>query len=203
MLELPGYEYRRLVPKAYWGPTGLLKYQFNVLAPAARIYTSLQAPDGSVVEVPQSALCLVLDGDNFREILIDSETHPHLFEAAVQLQGALRLGSMAEKYLAVFQAYEAVVEIPEIRFAAIRHALSHARSKLSRPKTLSALTELFGGTRIELYDLRHRRVFYKQFTAMLLETDRLFAGRVRGAWHEFKCMIPHDEVRRYWGVRSS
>jgi hypothetical protein len=103
--------------------------------------------------------------------LIDIEDQPALAEAVLLLGELFFTSNRVQKYITLYKVYEILEPNPNIDFAVVRHSLSHASTALSRPKTVAKLTELFGGTQINLNISKHIRIFYRQMIQLIVETD--------------------------------
>ena len=77
----------------------------------------------------------------------------------------------AGRYINVHAAYEAVVSPKALELSAIRHALAHPITSLTRPNVLAALRSMFGTSRIDLHSYAHQKILYCAIGAMLIAVD--------------------------------
>lgn len=108
-------------------------------------------------------------------LAVSLSRHPDIAEAVIELGRFQFASKRIDKYLSVYQAYEAIEEHPQLELSVVRHALTHAAAALSRPKTVAALQRLFGTTDIDLGSPRHQKVFYQQLAILLVTTESLLA----------------------------
>jgi hypothetical protein len=106
---------------------------------------------------------------------------PGLADAVLALGQLLFTHARADKYMALYKVYEALEPKPDIRFGAVRHALSHHPVILQRPGTVTELKSLFGAVTIDLELPQHARPFYRRFAELLQVTDHLVASALRRA----------------------
>src|SRR5262249_19519039 len=149
------WHYLRLVPEKFHRKSGIATHRFSVHDAWHRPYKHIRTTGGGVSRIPESAYCLLHHRQGSDHILIPIPQAPELFEAVI-LMGKLHFSSArVEKYMNLFKSYECLVGNPDMRFAAVRHGLSHPDSALTRPKTVQALKSLFGTTRIDLESHTH------------------------------------------------
>jgi len=77
----------------------------------------------------------------------------------------------AGRYIKVHSAYEALVRPRDVSLSAIRHALAHPITSITRPDVRAALTNHFGGLRINLKSYDHQKIVYQSIGRMLIAID--------------------------------
>ncbi len=88
------------------------------------------------------------------------------------------------RYISVHSAYEAVVKDRQVELSALRHALAHPVTSLSRPSVRQALFAQFGDVRIDLTLHRHKAVYYRNIVAMLVAIDNALYETFCERWGE-------------------
>jgi hypothetical protein len=170
--------YQRLLPRRFWLSSAASNHHFGVVNPWWQPYEIVQLKSGKLSTIEPSAYCeLLLDG-SYVPLLIPVAKYPVAATTVTQL-AQLSTGGRAGKYLALFKVYEMVCAKPQIRFAALRHALSHAVSILNRPKTIEALISMFGTVHVDLARHRHQVVFWRTLGELLIEVDRLVTHELK------------------------
>src|ERR1035437_5568043 len=135
--------YQGLFPGRFWLSSAVSKHRFGVVNPWWRPCEIVQLKSGKLSTIEPSAYCELLVNETYVPLLIPVAKHPAVANTVTQL-GQLSTVGRVGKYVALFKVYEMVCAKPQIHFAALRHVLSHAASVLNRPKTLDALTSIFG-----------------------------------------------------------
>ena len=148
-------------------------HNFRILDPSWHAYVRFRDDKGNICEINPSAYCAILFNGQFRPLLISITEDARLFEAVILLGQTFLTGPRVTRFLNLYKAYEAITDHRRQEFSAVRHALAHAGTALTRPKTVETLERLFGGTYINLDCHAHRAGLYRQFGRMLIETDRL------------------------------
>ena len=88
------------------------------------------------------------------------------------------------RYINVHSAYEAVVKDRRVELSAVRHALAHPITSLTRPSVRAALEAQFCGSKIDLTLHTHKKVYYRNIVEMLVAIDAaLFETFIR-RWSE-------------------
>jgi hypothetical protein len=166
-------QYLRKVPLVYHQTSGLAAYDFKILAPRGPCKHA-RTTHGEVIQIDPCAYCIVRVEGQLIEVLVSMAAFPDLYEA-ISLFGQFQTSTSArfEKYMKVFKAYESLSGKPSVEYSAIRHGISHSESALDRPKTLRALTQLFGSAKIDLSKERHRKQFWSRLASLLILTDSL------------------------------
>lgn len=151
----------------------MTNYDFRVLDPSWHSYAKFRDEAGTIRLIPESVYCAVFFQTQFRPILISIDEDSRLFEAVLFLGLTFRSGPIANRYLNLYKAYESITDARRPQLSAVRHALGHSGTALTKPNTVAPLERLFGGTYINLDLYRHRSELFRQFGGMLIETDRL------------------------------
>ena len=179
--------YKRMVPQAYHKVAGLRAYQPAVWEVGRGTFDCLVRIGFPVQNIDESAFCVFVRGGREVPALVSRVQAPRLFEAIAHLSAAVLTGVRLHRFTTLFKAYECLVEGPDLHLSAVRHAISHPETVLSRPKTVASLQELFGGTRIDLGLAVHRRVFYRELGRLIIEVDKVI-GETLGSnplwWQE-------------------
>jgi len=121
------------------------------------------------------------EGKSF-EVGIPIKKFPHIVEAIYILS---RLDGESERpgrYISVYRAYESVVQQRETDYIAIRHALAHALTQLSRPKIVKSLLKRFGSGNIDFSNYHHQKEFYRCIGQMLIATDIVISKCIEHNW---------------------
>lgn len=181
--EVNGYE--RLMPKRDWARAPARQHQFRVLKPWWQPYELILTRSRQLRKIEPSAYCELLCEGERRPLLIPLALDPILADAVIGLGKLLLVGGREERFMTLFKVYEALHPNPEMKFAAVRHALAHATIVLNRPKTVSALLDLFGTTRIDLSTYTHQRIFWQVLGSLLTTVDALLAARVEMSTLQF------------------
>ncbi len=163
--------YRKLIQRRFWKPSGILDHHFAILDPGISRWTSLIGKDGKEMAIPESAYCVHCQADIFTMVLIPKRDFPDLSEAVLLMRKAQLTGPRVARYMAVYHAYETVVSKRDPAFSAIRHAMSHAQSALTRKSTVDELVRIFGSTHIQFGEYSHLREFNLQLGRLLIATD--------------------------------
>jgi len=201
--EYVNYGYRRLVPERYQKQSGLSCHDFRVREPSSHPYQFAQLANGDIRQFEVSAFCTIMHSGKLTPMLVRQSVTPAEYEA-VLLIGKLLFGSnLAQKYITLHKAYECIESNRDVTLSAVRHALAHAESSLTRPKTRNALIGLFGSTNIDFCNRRHVRLFYGQFGTLLIETDKLLFERLTQILPK-TASVPSDvKLLHDWQVVSS
>ena len=170
--------YQGLFPNRFWLSSAASKHRFGVVNPWWQPYEIVQLKSGKLATIEPSAYCELLFDGAYMPLLIPMARYPAIANTVTCL-GQVSTGGRAGKYVALYKVYEMVCTKPEIHFAALRHALTHAVSVLNRPKTVGALTSMFGTVHVDLERHRHQVVFWRTLGELLVEVDRLVTHELR------------------------
>ena len=176
--------YKRAIPKAYHKIAGLESYASHVVQ-FRGMCDQLCATTQPSRSIPDSAYCRFRQGSRVVDALVPKAESGPLFDAIVHVSEALITGVRLYRFTEAFKAYESLAGSPEIEFAAIRHAISHPETLLSRPRTVTALQHLFGRCKIDLAKPADRRVFYREFGRLLIATDTLIGGSLASRQYQW------------------
>jgi hypothetical protein len=88
------------------------------------------------------------------------------------------------RYINVHSAYEAVVQDRRVELSAVRHALAHPITSLTRPSVRAALEAQFSGSRIDLTLHAHKKVYYRNVVEMLVAIDAALFETFTRRWDE-------------------
>ncbi len=111
------------------------------------------------------------EGSLLTQVLVPKDTFSNIYEAIILLGHAHFIGTRVAIYMTVYKAYECIVADRELSFSAIRHALSHASTSLSRKSTVNELNRIFGSTQIDFKIYRHLKEYYVHLGRLLIATD--------------------------------
>lgn len=181
--------YSRAIPKAYLKEAGLDTYSSHVVqvrGSCDRLYRD----GGPILQIEESAFCRLLHNGIVVNVIVPRSESPALFDAIIHISESLKAASRFQRFTEAFKAYESLETSPDLNLAAIRHAISHPETALSRPKTVAALRLLFGSSRIELVRPAHRRVFFRELGRLFVKLDELIGEGTlsnRYRWH----LVPH------------
>ena len=177
--------YQRAVPKIYRREAELDQYVPRLQKVHGGPFDYLFQGDALPRRIKTSAFCEWRNGRALISVLVPAYESPALYEALIHLNEAVKTGVRLHRFSTAFKAYECLVSKPDVELAAIRHAISHPETILSRPKTVEALRQLFGATRIDLEIATHRRIYYRQLGKLLMRIDSLVGDALsldRHAW---------------------
>ena len=173
----PGYQ--RLIPSRYWARSVASKHRFGIAEPWWSPFEIVELHAGGLARITPSAYCRVLEGNSHIPVLLSLEKYPNISGAVTQLGKLLFTGTRKEKYMTLFMVYETICPKPDMKFAALRHALTHAIAALNRPKTVAALISLFDTVHINLSNYKHQNIFWRTFSELLVEVDHLLSAELR------------------------
>ncbi len=170
--------YKKLFPKRFWSVVAASRHDFAVVNSWHRPFELVQLQSGELAAIEPSVYCtLLIDGKSL-PLLIPEVKYLHIANIMSQLAHLVLFGGTdrARKYLALFKIYETICSKPDIRFAALRHALAHAVAVLNRPKTVNALKAEFGTIHVDLSVYKHQVTFWRIFGDLLVQVDGLVAS---------------------------
>src|SRR5690606_26175862 len=96
-----------------------------------------------------------------RPVLVPIAAFPAEVEAMAILAQIDGETERKKRYIDVHSAYEAVVPNRAIHLSAVRHALAHPMTSLTRPNVKAALAQHFAGAQIDLSLNEHKKVYYR------------------------------------------
>jgi hypothetical protein len=142
------------------------------------------------IKVPESIFVRLTSPQDGR-YLITKKRSEKLYIAGHLFRKSHHTGHRVQKYLTLFRAYECMTKAGErnIYYSSIRHSLSHSITSLTKPNVINALNELFGGLDISLDKFRHKKVFFKIYSDMLIDVDNLLFQEIEGMLPEAKELI--------------
>jgi hypothetical protein len=194
--------YASLVPARYHKGTGVERHTFQVVEPWHCAYNYVLHPQGGAMPISPSAYCEVATKSGYRPVLIDIRVHPALAEAVLSLGQMMFTGGRIQKYLLLFRAHECLSETPQIEYAALRHALTHATSKLNRPRTVRTLTRLLGTTSFDPGQSTHLRQFWSLFVRMLIDNDSLLAVAITASLSSIRVLSGRADALLDWRIKG-
>jgi hypothetical protein len=162
-------------------------------------YQFIRHLQGGAIKIPYSSYCKLDDG---RMFIVDITRYPDIAEAILFLGQLMSTNERAQRYNILFKIYECIEQDRNLEFSAIRHALSHATSKLSRPKTLHILNNLFGTTKIDLNNRSHERIFYSQMVKLLNDTDQKLYNAIQNKEKTLIQLLPPQSVLQDWQIEG-
>ncbi len=168
-------DYKRLFPNRFWSVVAASRHDFAVVNVWWHPFEIVQLQSGELATIEPSVYCTLLRGGKCFPLLIPEVKYPSIANVMRQLGHLVLFGGTdrARKYLALFKIYETICPTPDIRFAALRHALAHAVAVLNRPKTIGALKADFGTIHVDLSVYKHQVIFWKIFGDLLVLVDGL------------------------------
>lgn len=190
----PTKRHERLVPARHRTSSGLLTASFRVRDVWHEPFVFVRNRRHLAQRIRPAALCELETSFGRAVVLVDLRKHPRLAEALLLLGRLFSTGTRALRYVTLFKAYECLEPNPDVEFAAIRHALSHASSKLSKPRTLAVLRRLFKGVRVNLDKPAHARAYYTQFVRLLAEVDRLVHSAIDRNLRAFRVLTSRSDA---------
>ena len=199
----PENRLRSIVPRRYWRRTGLDRYQFRVHSHSTQLVRYWLTPEDCARKVDLSAVCVHVVGHLEFPTLVSVRTYEVLAEAILALASiSLDVRPREYRYLLLYRVYESLVDKPDRRFAAIRHALAHPRSLLTSAATIEALTSLFAGKVIDLRFGPHLTLFYVHLARMLIRTDERL-GKLLDHATRLPRMRSLDDALDSWRVEDA
>lgn len=146
------------------------------------------------IKVPES-IFIRLSSPQDGKYLITKKRSEKLYIAGHLYSKSKKTGHRVQKYLTLFRAYECMTKAGErnIYYSSIRHSLSHSVTSLTKPNVINALNQLFGGLEIYLDEFRHKKVFFKIYSDMLIDVDKLLFQEIKG-------MLP-EAKELFWGIK--
>jgi hypothetical protein len=171
-------DYKRLIPSRFWSRTAAANHRFRIAKPWWQPFKLVELTSGDLKLIAPSAYCVFTGNGSTTHLLIDEKKYPLAANAVVQMGRLLFTGDRVGKYMALFKAYESLSATLDIRFGALRHALTHAQSALNRPKTVRSLENDFGTTNVDLSIYRHQSVFWTRFGELLVLVDTLIGDEL-------------------------
>lgn len=174
-----------VVPKKYRRSSGLLDAKF-FLRQASRLYPNPSLPTCEVTAER---------GDGTVELV---KIPVALFEKECEAITALAKVSgetvRETRYIAIHSAYEALVQDRVVLLSAIRHSFAHAATSLTRANVRQALTENFGGLRVDLDSHEHLKIYYRCLVDMLIAIDRALKNTLESRRSELVCVPVHSHL---------
>ena len=114
---------------------------------------------------------LIRDAGAWTQYLVPLAEFPSEVEALAILAEIDGETERQGRYINIHSAYEAVVRPRDVTLSAIRHALAHPITALTRPDVHAALLSQFGSLRIDLARYEHKKAVYCAIGAMLIAID--------------------------------
>lgn len=126
----------------------------------------------------------IMRDEKWQNVFVPITLFPRESEA-LSILGTLTGESEREgRYINVHSAYEAVVTDRDVTLSAIRHALAHPITSLTRPAVRAALEQHFGGNRINLNTYDHKKIYFKCLAQMLISIDETLFKTFSLRWSE-------------------
>jgi hypothetical protein len=194
------FRYDRLVPKRLQKAAGVATYVWQVNEPRQWPCNYRKHPKGGATPIPPSAYCQLLHDNSYIHLLVPLQVDSRLAESLMLFGQALFTGNRVERYLMLHKSLESLGWQGSHDFTAVRHGLAHASTALSRPRTVAALTKVFGSTRIDLANARHVRQMYLQCGELLRVLDQAQAARLRHLLPRLQVLRSQDEALLDWQV---
>lgn len=195
-------EYCKLIQTRYLNKYKLPQHNFFVRKPWHRPYNYAKNFDGKIIKIPSSAFCNIVVDNKLSSLAISTEEFLELGEAVFLLGKLLFTGANTQRYMNLYQAYECLGATPDIKFSSVRHSLSHASTALTRQNTIGTLEDLFGTVQIDLDNSKHHRIFYKIFSALLFENDKLLYDKLLKIYPLVKVTDKYIDLLHDWQVEE-
>lgn len=163
-----------VIPQHFHKVSGLSAHEFRVANGTGRSRTR-------AIEVRP---CKIKIEGTWRRVLAPISRFPSEVEALAILSNIDGETEREGRYISVHSAYEAVVKPKELELSAIRHALAHPITNLTRPEVRAALEKHFGGPRINLSLYEHKKPFFICIGRMLIAIDNALFSSFTQRWNE-------------------
>lgn len=163
-----------VIPQQFHKASGLSSHQF-------RIGNGLERYGrGEISAWP----CEILRNNVWSPVAVPIDRFPSEVEALAILASLDGETEREGRYINVHSAYEAVVKSREVELSAIRHALAHPITRLTRPDVRAAIEKHFGGMRIDLSLYEHKKPFFVCIGRMLIAIDNALFAVFNLRWKE-------------------
>jgi hypothetical protein len=196
------HSYVKLVPIRFRTASGIEGLTLQVLDPWFYPFTYVRNSRGVATRISPAAYCALASNGYVRHLLIDLQRQPFLAKLVLSMGQLLFTHTRADKYLLLYKVYESLEPRPDIRFAAVRHALSHAPIVLSRPGTVRELRLAFGTVNLNLENPRHALPFYKRLAELLAATDQRLAVALTGILPNVRVLRARSDALFAWQVKG-
>ncbi|OGT83127.1 MAG: hypothetical protein A3G96_03390 [Gammaproteobacteria bacterium RIFCSPLOWO2_12_FULL_52_10] len=173
--------YSDVIPKQFHRSSGLDAHTFNVTGTVYHTWRK-KARDWP---------CKVWRDGAWQSVLVPIAKFPAEVEALAILSEIDGETEREGRYINIHSAYEAVVELRTVDLSAIRHALAHPVTSLTRPDVRATLEHYFGGPYIDLTCYDHKKVFYTCIARMLIAIDEALFLIFTQRWNE---LLPHNDA---------
>lgn len=181
------------VPKKFSSTDPLLSHEFNVIDPRSGVYEQIETIHGEIKNIEPSVYCKLRKEGGVLLLLIPYRNSPKLANSILSLASLPRNGNRQAKYLELYQIYEGLQNNVNPNLAALRNALSHPPEKLTNPKTVSRMNEIFGSVFIDLGNTKDERIFWRLFSELLIAVDNLIGDLLSKDQAE---LMPPPEYKR-------
>ena len=176
---------QELVPQQFHHASGLKGHRFSILRVPHSPSSYVWQPGGYWLRFDPFVACGVRRRGRDHLILVSSKVSERIYEA-IRLLGSVDDETQRhQRYIAVHQAYEAVVQNRDVDLSAIRHALTHPTICLTHAATIESLRSRFGGLIIDLRNYQHRKEFFLCLARMLIETDKALFNMLNQHWQQW------------------
>ena len=170
-----------VIPKQFHRTSGLDAHTFNVTGTVFRTWRK-EARDWP---------CQVRRDGVWKSVLVPISKFPAEVEALAILSDIDGETEREGRYINIHSAYEAVVKLRTVDLSAIRHALAHPVTSLTRPDVRATLERFFRGPYIDLTRHDHKKVFYACIARMLIAIDEALIHVFTERWNE---LLPHNDA---------
>lgn len=177
-----------LVPKKFWGISGIANYPFQVRALGHETLWLTKAKPSVIRPDLPSVACSFIRGERVEHVLIPERAAPKICEAIRLLARLSGETPRIERYIDVYRAYECLVSKRDIDYASLRHALAHASSSLTRPATVNSLKARFGTLEVDPRCYEHQKELYRCMGGMLIEIDRAMFETLVRQWRSWETL---------------
>lgn len=182
-----------IVPKKFSSTEPLLSHKFNVIDPHAGFYEQVETIHGEIKNIEASVYCNLRNESGVISLLFPYRKAPKLANSILSLASLSKNGNRKTKYLDLYQIYEGLQNNVNPNLAALRHALSHPPEKLTNPKTVNRMNEIFGSVFIDFGNTKDERIFWRLFAELLIAVDNLIGQLLSNRQVE---LMPPIEYKR-------
>jgi hypothetical protein len=165
---------RDVIPRQFHNVSGMSSHEFRIGNGLGRFW------HGEINAWP----CEIKRDGLWTRLLVPISLFPSQVEALAILADVDGETEREGRYIKVHSAYEAVVQPREVELSAVRHALAHPISSLTRPQVRQALERCFGGLRINLSLHDQKKTFFIFIGRMLIAIDKALFEVFSERWNE-------------------
>ncbi len=176
-------ELKQIVPKQFSAVAPTTTHVFCILSPTCHAEGNFGWRARR--HAKHVASCKLRLGDSLYSLIIPLEKEALLGGAIADLGSLPKNGYRPAKYLDLYKILERLGGKPTADQKALRHALAHDPSSLTKPGTLERLHALFGTKHVDLGNPKHERVFWRVFRELLIDVDVFLGSQLEKRFAEF------------------